>query len=159
MIKIRNAKSADRKQYLIIQKEAFPTSDSRREGKFFDLKFKKGYILVAEKDGDYLGHLAFEDYSITPPFAKSIWLQEFAVKKNERSKGYGKKLLNAAAEYCKKKKIPVIYIPTSDYPNNRAIKLYKRLGFKLLGTLADVVPSKEYPYPQVFYGIKVSDWK
>jgi len=153
-MKIRVGKRSDKSNYLKIQKEVFPKTDINREKKFFDLKLKNKEIFVLEERG-YVGHICFGSYPLSPPFGDSIFIEEFAIKKKFQGKGFGTLLIKELKRYCKKRRISYIYLGTNDKKNNKAIKFYKRLGFKRLGKLKNIECMEEYPYGQLFYGLIV----
>ena len=157
-MKIRFGKKSDKKEYLITQKEAFPNTNLKRESKFFSLKVKNKEIFILENNRKYVGHLCFGKHLISPPFASSIFLEEFAVKKKFRGKGYGTMLLKHVIAFCKKQKIEIIYLSTNNYKENKNFKYYRKLGFKKLGYLDNIAPDKEYKYGQVFFGLLVKNW-
>ena len=156
---IRLGKPTDKKEYLITQKEAFPTIDSKRDAKFFDEKIKKKEIFVLEERGTYAGHLCFGTHLFNPPFAGSVFVEELAVKKTFRGKGFGTALIEKLVQFCKNKKIAAIYLGTGDIKNSTAIPYYKKQGFKKVGWLEDIDLDSEYDYSQFFYAIMVKDWK
>jgi len=158
-MRIRFGKATDKKEYLFTQKEAFPTIDLKRDSNFFDEKVKNKEIFVIEEKGKYVGHSCFKKYLYEAPFAVSVFGQELAIKKNFRGKGYGSALREKLVKYCKKKKIPIIYIGTGDYKDNKAIKFNKKHGFKKVGFLKDIDPNSEYEHGQIFMALLVKDWK
>jgi ribosomal protein S18 acetylase RimI-like enzyme len=158
-MKIRKATRKDKKQYMKTQKEAFPTIDSKRDSKFFDEKIKKKEIFILEVDKEYAGHICFGWHKYNPPFAGSIFIEEFAIKKKFRGRGLGIKLMEQIVKFCKKKKIAEIILGTGDFRGNKAIKFYEKQGFKKVGWLKDLPGKSEYDYNEYFYAIKVKDWK
>ena len=156
---IRNGKKTDKRVYLKIQKEAFPNSDTIRGSKFFDEKIKKKEVFIVEEKSEYVGHICFGKHIFNPPFAGSVFIEEFAVKKKFRGNGLGTKLLKHLVEFCKTKKISTIHLGTEDANNNKIIKYYEKQGFKKVGWLKDIAPNTEYTHPQLFYAIMVKDWK
>lgn len=158
-MKIRLGKSQDKKEYIITTKEEFPFLDSKKISKYFDLKIKNKEIFVAEKNKEYAGHICFEKYILNPPFEKSIFISGLIVKKRFQKKGIGSVLIARIVKYCKKHKIPMIHLSTGDHKNNKAIKFYKKHGFKKVGYLKDINPKSEYPYSQIFYAVMLDDWK
>jgi len=154
VMRIRPGKQADKKEYLKVQKEAFPTINSKRDSNFFDAKIKQKEIFVLE-DGEYAGHICFGKHLFNPPFAGSVFIEELAVKRKFHGKGFGTALIGKLVEFCKNKKIPAIHLGTQ---NNKATKYYEKQGFKKVGWLKDINPS-EYSHPQLFYAVLVKDWK
>ncbi len=157
---IRLGKKSDKKNYLKIQKETFPKIDIKRDSKFFDEKIKEKEIFVLEDGKYYIGHICFGKHLFNPPFAGSVFIEELVVKEEFRGKGYGTALINKLIAYCKKKKIMEIVLGTGDFSGNKVIKWYKKMGFKKVGKhwgLED--ENSEYDYGQIFYAIKVKDWR
>lgn len=141
-----------KKEFLKTQKEAFPNLNFKNQSKYFDLKLKNKEILTIDEKRQYAGHLCFGHHLMNPPFAKSVFIEELAIKKEFQGKGFGKLLVKQLEKYCKSKKIPMIYTATGDYKNNKSIKFYKKLGFKKIGKLKDINPKSEYKYGQIFFG-------
>ena len=156
---IRIGKLNDKKEYLKLQKEAFPKIDSKRDSKFFEEKIKKKEIFVLEEKNEYAGHICFGKSLYNPPFAGSVFIEEFAVKRKFRGRGFGKKLIEKLVGFCKKNKILAIHLGTNDMKNNKAIKYYEKQGFKKVGWLKDIEPNSEYDRPQLFYAVMVKNWK
>ena len=156
---IRFGKQTDKKEYLRTQKEAFPTIDSQRDSRFFNEKVRKKEILVEEENGKYCGHLCFGKHIFNPPFAGSVFIEEFVVKRKFLGKGYGTALMEKLVHFCKNKKISAIYLGTGDDDNNPSIKYYEKQGFTKVGWLKDINPNSEYDHPQFFYAIRVKNWE
>lgn len=149
-MKIRKGKPSDKKEFLKVQKEAFPNLDSKKQLLYFIEKLKKKEVLVAEQEGEYAGHNCFGKYLLSPPFSRGIFLEELAVKKKFRGKGIGTKLVMELINYGKKNKINMLYLGTGDFKGNKAIIYYKKLGFKKIGYLNDINPKSEYNYGEIF---------
>ncbi len=106
-----------------LQKEIFPESP--------DYLFLKN---AAIEDDPYIAHyIAYVDdnpVGITGTYYEkidndSIWLSWFGVLSNERKKGYGRKILEATNEICKKLPFKYFRCYTSTTENASAIPLYK----------------------------------
>ena len=89
-------------------------------------------------------------YLLAPPFSRGVFLEELAVKKKFRGEGIGTNLINALIKFCKKNKINMFYLSTGDFKANKAIKYYKKLGFKIVGKMKDINPKSEYSYGEIF---------
>jgi ribosomal protein S18 acetylase RimI-like enzyme len=150
-IKIRKAKLSDKKDFLKTQKEAFPNLNSNKQAQYFDCKIKNREIFLVY-DGSYAGHLCFGRHLINPPFSKSVFIEEFAIKEKFRGRGFGTVLIEHLISYCKKNNITIIYTSTGDYKSNRSIAFYEKRGFKKIGFLKNIDPKSEYNYGQVFLG-------
>ncbi|MBU2615662.1 MAG: GNAT family N-acetyltransferase [Nanoarchaeota archaeon] len=157
-MEIRLGQTKDKEEYLTTQKEAFPIMDPNRDAKFFDEKIKNKEIFILEESDEYLGHICFGKHILNPPFAGSVFIEEFAVKEKFRSQGFGTALIKELVNFCKKNKISSIHLGTGEEPN-RAIKYYEKMGFKKVGWLKDIDPNSEYSRPQLFYAIMVKDWE
>jgi ribosomal protein S18 acetylase RimI-like enzyme len=155
---VRTGKPTDKKEYLKTQMEAFPNIDSNRDSKFFEEKVKNNEIFVLEEKGNYVGHICFGTHKFNPPFAESVFIEEFAVKQKFRGNGFGTCLMEKLVAYCKKNKIQAIHLGTGDTDDNKTIKYYEKQGFKKVGWLEDIDPHSEYTHPQFFYAILVKDW-
>ena len=150
-MKIQQAKKQDKKEFIATQKEAFPNLDSRKQAVYFDSKIKNKEIFIVYEDG-YAGHLCFGKHLLNPPFAKSVFIEEMAIKKKYQGKGFGSLLIKFLFNYCKKNKIMMVYVSTGYYGDNKAIKFYKKLGFEIIGSLKDIDPNSEYEHGQIFLG-------
>lgn len=64
---------------------------------------------------------------------KRVEIKALVVDESERSKGYGKALVNHAREWAKTNRLSTIYL-TSNIMRNRAHAFYEREGFKNLKT-------------------------
>ena len=62
-------------------------------------------------------------------FARKGYVSNLYVKKNYRSKGIGKKLLNISLKWLKKNKVKYISLEIH-LENEKALKFYRNLGFK-----------------------------
>lgn len=152
-MKIQQAKKQDRKEFVKIQKEAFPNLNSAKQAKYFDLKIKnKEIFVIYDEKKHYAGHLCFGKHLLNPPFAKGVFVEEMAVKKAYQGKGLGSLLMKYLFTYCKKNKIKMVYVSTGDYGDNKAIRFYEKIGFKRIGSLKDIDPDSEYEHGQIFFG-------
>lgn len=158
-MKIRFGRLGDKNNYIDTQKKAFPSIDSKRDSKFFCEKIKRKEIFIMEYEKKYIGHVCFGKYIFNPPFPGSVFIEELAVRKKFRGKGYGTLLIERLVEFCKDKKISSIHLATEDKRGNKAIKYYEKLGFKKVGWLEDIDDNSEYDYPQSFYAIMVKNWR
>lgn len=80
---------------------------------------------VAHDLAFYLGDIKIGDISISAVDSKNAFLYNFEVKTKYRGKGYGSKILEYVLSHYNVNKLTVAK------ENNRAIKLYKRYGFKV----------------------------
>ena len=158
-MKIRFGKKSDEKNFLKIQKEAFPNLDLKKQTEYFKEKIKNKEIFVAEEKGKYFGHHCFGKHLLNPPFSGSLFGEELAIKKEFRGQGIGTSLMKKVINYCKKLKVKMFYLSTNDYKENKAIKLYKRQGFVQIGKLKDIHPDSTYSHGQIIFGVEVRKWK
>ena len=133
-MKIRKGKKQDLKEYLKHQLEAFPTESRARHKKYFAQKIERDEILIAELDGNYIGHLTFSK-SISPPFVNSLYVEEFVIVKGSRGKGYGEKILDRIVNETKRLRLERVMLDTWNNPKNKAIRFYRKYGFKKVGTI------------------------
>jgi len=152
MLKIRRGKKTDLKNYLKCQLEAFPMESRARHIKYFKQKVQKKEIFVMMLDERYIGHHTFSHF-ISPPFTNSLYPEELAVRKEFRNKGFGTRLLEALVKEAKRRKIDRIVLDTENNPKNKAIRFYKRHGFKKVGTLKTKYGN------EAFYELYVKNWK
>jgi len=139
-MKIRKATQKDFEQYLNLRKEDIaeysriihekikvaPDAQIKKE---FDgiSKSKDHLILVAEKEGELLGY-------ISGSIIKNIWQHSgyiddvFVLKKSKR-KGIGTHLIKAFIKFLRTKNIKKCRLGVNT-KNKKAIKLYKKLGFR-----------------------------
>lgn len=71
------------------------------------------------------------DYFVICDIKKDdFYIAELAIDKNQRSKGYGTRVLEDVIKYAKKKGYKRVILD-ADFRNPKAKKLYERLGFKV----------------------------
>jgi ribosomal protein S18 acetylase RimI-like enzyme len=125
--KIRLGKKADWKNFSTLQQEAFPRDTPNK--KFFNNKIHNKQLLII---GKYEGHIAYEHYTESP-FGNSVYIQEFAVKKEHRRQGLGRQLIQKIIKIAQQKKVPYIYLSTT-VDNKEAQEFYKKTGFMKNGS-------------------------
>ncbi len=138
VVKIRQAKKSDLGQYVKLRKinlkEYFKIIGKKQkiiskqiEKEFKDLFSSKRFILIAEDEvmkGYLIGTL------ITTPYAKEGYIDDIFVAQNFRLKNIGSSLIKELIKIFKKKKIKKFRLGVH-LKNKKAIKLYKKLGFKI----------------------------
>ena len=87
---------------------------------------KRGYNIVAEKDGKIIGHAAV----IPTEDGKKVDLTLF-VHQDYHDRGIGQELLKRIIEICRKNDFEGIMLVT-ERTNRRAIHVYKKYGFKVV---------------------------
>jgi len=149
---IKKAGQKDKGNFILIQKETFPNLNLKKQKRYFNLKLNNKEIFCLFENKRYAGHLCFGKHLISPPFVKSVFIEELAIKKEFRNKGFGTKLIKYLIDYCKKNKIQVIFVSAGDYTKNKALIFYKNLGFKKIGYLKEINPNSDYTCGQIFLG-------
>jgi len=140
-MKIRKATNKDFDQYLKLRKEDISEYSNLIKKKISlvqDLQIKKEFegmskskehlILVAEKEGKLLGYL-------TGSIIKNIWqksgyVDDIFTSKELKRKGIATHLMKSFIKFLKAKNIKKCKLGVN-IKNKKAIKLYKKLGFKL----------------------------
>lgn len=134
---LRKAKKSDIEQVLKIEKESFKASWSKSS---FLSELKQdpqiGLFYVAEKDGEIVGYIILHLYE------KGVHIINIAVKKNQRRKGIGSKLIKKAEEIAIERNIPLLVLEVR-VSNTPAIQLYKKLNFETVHILKDFYGNKE----------------
>ena len=119
------------KQIIEIEKEVFGLNSGMNEwilkpmiryGKVFVLVIEDEVIGIAEYMRNFDGN--------------EIFLYGLSIKKEYRKLGYGKQLLEESIKIFRKNKIKKIGLTVS-LENKKAIKLYKKMGFKMEEMLKD----------------------
>ncbi len=87
---------------------------------------KRGYNIVAEKDGKIIGHAAV----IPTEDGKNVDLTIF-VHQDYQDRGIGQELLKRIIEICRKNGFEGIMLVT-ERTNRRAIHVYKKFGFEVV---------------------------
>ncbi len=84
---------------------------------------KYGEVFIYEEDKDILG---FIEAILTKTYERTIYLNYIEVKKSERRKGIGRKLIEFISDYYKKKGYERIIV----WPDKGIEKFYEKCGFK-----------------------------
>ena len=138
--KIRKANKSDFKQYLELVKKSdkeysniigkkIKTNEKQIKKSFKEFIFSnKKIILLAERNDEILGYLGAS--FITSDYQRTGYIDYFFVSKKERKKGIGTLLIKEYINYSKKRKMKKVRLGLS-IKNKNALKLYKKLGFKL----------------------------
>ena len=89
---------------------------------------KKGILLVAEENGELVGFLTA---TIVDNITRFIgYIDDLAVTKKYRNKGYATQLMNKFEAEMKKKGVKTLKLGVKTN-NEEAIRLYKKQGFKI----------------------------
>jgi len=126
-MKIRNATLKDKAKISKLYYELYP---KRRPKKLIPIeksKFKK-ILLIAEENKQETGFIwsTFVQYGIS----KFGYIEDLYVKKEFRNKGIAGSLVKSTMKKFKELKVETVFVSTKK-ENKNAIKLYKKLGFKL----------------------------
>lgn len=85
---------------------------------------KEGVSILAEHSDDVVGHL-----SIVPCGNEIAEVSIFIIK-NYQDAGIGRKMVSTILDYCRKSNCKKIIL-TTDKCNNRALHLFKKVGFEI----------------------------
>ena len=120
----------------------FPFENDEEVKKWFRLKtytIKNKYYSVKDKSGKLVGYLGIKKRSF---IRKSSFLG-IVFDPNHMDKGYGTESLLAFLEYYfNRLRMKVLYLEVAEF-NERAIKVYERIGFKKIGYYLDYFPLQD----------------
>ena len=124
MVTIRSEVPQDIASIYNVNKEAF---GQEKEAELVNnLRTSKALIisLVAVKDGEIIGHIAFSPIDITPGNSdiKALTLAPLAVKPGYQNMGVGSRLVSTGLEQCRRKGWEIVVL--AGHPN-----YYPRFGF------------------------------
>jgi len=132
LLKIRKAMKKDKKAISELYYELHPVEEKENKEKGLLVPIEKSKIkpilLVAEENNQIVGFVwaHFIQYG----FFKYGTIDELFVKKEFRGKGIGTALLKKVIQKLENLKVKIIVVDT-DKDNKEAIRLYKKVGFKL----------------------------
>lgn len=137
MVKIRKVKAEDLKAFVEVYKSAYErmreyayTKDKEIKRYFkWLLKRDENGFFVAEVDGRAVGFVGCDAYWHTFFDEEMGEIHEIVVLEEYRRKGIGKKLIETAEEYLKKKGYRKTGLWVGE-KNHTAIKFYEKLGYK-----------------------------
>ncbi|MDQ0167136.1 ribosomal protein S18 acetylase RimI-like enzyme [Bacillus horti] len=86
-------------------------------------------IFVAEEDGEFIGYIELTEQTDYFTGEKQGYVSAIAVLPQGEGKGIGKKLMQKAEEWTAEKGIQVLVLDVFQ-KNERAIKLYEKLGYQ-----------------------------
>lgn len=152
MVKIRRGDKKDIRNYLRIQLEAFPMEDAERHKKYFKQKIERKEVFVIESDRKYIGHLTYSRF-ISPPFTNSLYIEEFAIQKEFRKKGYGTLMLSRLVKEAESIDFDRVLLDTCNDPGNKGIKFYEKHGFKQVGRI------KTKTGNELIFELLIKNWK
>lgn len=93
----------------------------------------KGLYFVAEEEGEAVAHVFLKLYGLKhlPDFPN---IEDLSVRIDQRRKGIGTALINQCLKLTKEKGFNKVSIQVNAEPNCPAQIMYKKLGFKDIGT-------------------------
>jgi GNAT superfamily N-acetyltransferase len=125
-MKIRQFKEEDKDEVKLIVSaglmEIFNVNYATELEDLENIEKEYGAFFVADKEGKIVGTLGIRN------LGEEARIQRVYVKKSERGKGIGKKLMKKALDFCKKKKFKRVLITT--YPEMNVSDFYGKFGFK-----------------------------
>jgi len=141
MVNIRKANKRDLKEYLKLKEKSLDEYSKLIEEK---IKFVKRYIikefnnaiskknevlLLIEENNKPKGYL-LGVLAITP-YYKDAYMGDLFIYRNDRKKGYATALIKKFIDICSKKSIKKYRLGVN-IKNKDALRLYKKLGFKII---------------------------
>jgi ribosomal protein S18 acetylase RimI-like enzyme len=126
-VRIRAATRGDRKQLSELYYQLYPKRRSKRTVPIGQVKIEN-VLLVAEEDGKVIGFLWAD--LVTHGFLRFGNIEELFVERLVRHKGVGRSLAEAAMRRFRELQADVVFVSTGR-SNKRAMKFYRRLGFRL----------------------------
>ncbi|HSW71344.1 MAG TPA: ribosomal protein S18-alanine N-acetyltransferase [Gammaproteobacteria bacterium] len=146
---LRKWKAEDLSQLAAIERatQAVPWSDA-----IFKDCFHAGYPgWVLEQENKIIG---FVIYSIREDESH---LLNIGVQPQFQRKGFGRQLLQHILSIIKQESAKIIYLEVRE-SNQRAIRLYEKMGFMHIGTRQDYYPAFEGRENALIYARDLSDW-
>ncbi len=126
-VRIRAARRADRKQLSKLYYQLYPKRRSKRTVPISRSKITN-ILLVAEENRTVIGFLWAN--LVTHAFLRFGNIDELFVERAVRHKGVGRFLAEAAMRRFRELQADVVFVSTGR-SNKRAMKFYRRLGFRL----------------------------
>lgn len=127
----RQVKKEDFEKFLEIKLKFLDEYGISKKTKKFILtefnKYLKRILILAEENGDLIGYIAGEVEKNN--YEKYGYISEIFIKKEYRNKGIASKLKDEFLNELKKQKISLCRIDVN--PNNLALEVYKKWGFKI----------------------------
>jgi ribosomal protein S18 acetylase RimI-like enzyme len=123
--------------------EAAELEKTRSEG-YFIAALRRDTILVADSNGALVGYVQFGDVNIPEVDVRpgDQELHRVYVDTALQGRGLGRRLMYAALQHPRLAEATRVYLSVWD-KNERAIHLYKSLGFQTVGTTTFVIGSGE----------------
>ena len=119
------------KYFRKISGEKIPITKAKLKKEFSKrINDKEVFLYFLENDEKIVGYLDFNIWKKLP--TPTSYINDLIIKKEFRSVGYGKKFTKWFITFSKKKGVKKIGLGTR-VENKRALNLYKKLGFKIIG--------------------------
>jgi len=126
-----NLKLEGIKYFRKISKEKIPIKKIKLKKQFLEsINNKEAFLYFLEDNKKILGYLDFNIWKKSN--IPTSYINDLIIKKEFRRKGYGKKLTQWFISFSKKKGVKRIGLGTR-IENKKALRLYKKLGFKIIG--------------------------
>lgn len=118
-----------------------------RSKDYFYSALKRDTILVAEEENEVIGFIQFGAVTLESVTAtdKNLELIKIYIDTNHQGQGVGKALMKAMFEHPRLDRIENIYLDVYT-KNDKAIGLYKKYGFKIIGKIPYRVNGKIIDY-------------
>ena len=85
-------------------------------------------LFIMRDDERIMGMLTLGHY--TSPTGRKVWVEDVVVSADYRGKGFGRRLINHAIEYCRENLSPCTLMLTSNPARIAANELYRTSGFE-----------------------------
>ncbi|MCK4553173.1 GNAT family N-acetyltransferase [Candidatus Pacearchaeota archaeon] len=119
------------KYFRKISGEKIPTTKAKLKKEFAKrINDKEVFLYFLENKKKIIGYIDFNIWK--KMHTPTSYLNDLVIKKEFRRKGYGKKLTKWFISFSKKKGVKRIGLGTR-VENKKALKLYKKLGFEIIG--------------------------
>ena len=126
-----NLKLEGIKYFREISGEKIPIKKIKLKKQFLEsINNKEAFLYFLEDNKKILGYLYFNIWKKSN--IPTSYINDLIIKKEFRRKGYGKKLTQWFISFSKKKGVKRIGLGTR-IENKKALRLYKKLGFKIIG--------------------------
>ncbi|HLC47971.1 MAG TPA: GNAT family N-acetyltransferase [Candidatus Norongarragalinales archaeon] len=135
-LEIRDASRKELYTITVLTRKFFPYTGFNMEMIAKRLRNRNIHYLVALREGYTAGFIDFKEN------ANSIKIMGLAVIPEMQGKGIGRKLVEAALLFAKKKRKEIVYLLVASN-NSVALGMYGKFGFKLKGKLARQIWGQE----------------
>ena len=119
------------KYFRKISGEKIPIKKTQLKKEFHKrIKDKEVFLYFLEDKKKIIGYIDFNVWKKSP--VPTSYINDLVIKKEFRKEGYGTKMTKWFISFSKSKKVKRIGLGTR-VENKRALSLYKKLGFKIIG--------------------------